>query len=132
MPSNFHRVLHARLDSENWGPMASWTFPFESLHGLIMLATRHSNCSAVTQTIVKVKRQLVWHASSKSRLTSAPFCCDPGLEHIIRDVFAVKTNIIGDRNRTWRRGNFVCVVRANHSVGEHSAFVVAAVMQKKF
>jgi len=44
MPSNFHRVLHARLDFDNWGPMRThWTFPYERLYGALMLATRSSN-----------------------------------------------------------------------------------------
>jgi hypothetical protein len=53
LPSNFHRVLHARLDFENWGPMrAHWTFPFERLYGALMMATKHCNRSSVTQSIV--------------------------------------------------------------------------------
>ena len=140
MPSNFHRVLHARLDFEYWGPLRShWTFPFERLYGALMLATKHCNRSSVTQSIVNV---IPWlYSEGLDCLTERQFrgttdyhefllLEDPALKVFTAQGFDFKAYIIDQHEQTWRPGNFVCVVHANKSVDEQCIFAVAAVMQR--
>ena len=140
MPSNFHRVLHARLDFENWGPLRShWTFPFERLYGALMLATKHCNRSSVTQSIVNAIPML--YSDRLGSTTERQFRRtsnvheflqqdDPSLNSLRAEGFDFKEYIIDHKDQTWRPGDFVCVVRANESVDENSVHVVAAVMQR--
>jgi hypothetical protein len=140
MPSNFHRVLHARLDFENWGPLRThWTFPFERLYGALMLATKHCNRSSVTQSIVNAipmlySDRLNSTSERQFRRSSKPHDFllqdDPVLSNLRAQAFDFKEYIVDDKDQTWRPGNFVCVVRANESVDEHSVHVIAAVMQR--
>ena len=53
MPSNFHRVLHCRMDYNDWGPMRShWAFPFERLYQSVMRAASHCNRKHVVKSVV--------------------------------------------------------------------------------
>ena len=53
MPSNFHRVLHCRIDFKDWGPMRShWAFPFERLYQSIMRAANHCNRKHVVMSVL--------------------------------------------------------------------------------
>jgi hypothetical protein len=140
MPSNFHRVLHARLDFENWGPLRShWTFPFERLYGALMLATKHCNRSSVTQSIVNAIPMLYSDRLGDTperqfKLTSKlhEFLQqdDQSLSRLQAQGFQFKEYLIDHNDQTWRPGNLLCVVRANDSVDENSIHVVAAAMQR--
>ena len=53
MPSNFHRVLHSRMDFKDWGPMrCHWAFPFERLYQSIMRAANHCNRKHVVKSVL--------------------------------------------------------------------------------
>jgi hypothetical protein len=118
---------------------AHWIFPFERLYGAMMLATRHSNRSSVTQSIVNAvpllysdSKESAVERQFKTTTDFHPFLLqqDPGLELFVREGFSFKSYVIDDQDQTWRAGNFVCVVRANDSTDEHCVFVIVAVMQK--
>ena len=140
MPSNFHRILHSRLDFINWGPMRThWTFPFERLYGALMLATKHCNRSSVTQSIVNAIPWLYCdrlnsHSVRAFRSTTdrhpSLLLDDPSLTQFVANGFGFKSYIIDLQDRTWRPGNLICVVRANHSVDEKCTFLIVGALQR--
>jgi len=64
MPSNFHRVLHCRIDYNDWGPMRShWAFPFERLYQSVMRAASHCNRKHVVKSVINTLSNVNRHSS---------------------------------------------------------------------
>jgi hypothetical protein len=65
MPSNFHRVLHCRIDYNDWGPMRShWAFPFERLYQSVMRAASHCNRKHVVMSVLNTLSNVNRHSES--------------------------------------------------------------------
>ena len=103
-----------------------------------MLATKHCNRSSVTQSIVNAVGWLYCdrfysHSERVFRTTTDRHACllrdDPALTQFTRNGFDFKSYIIDQQDRTWRPGNFICVVRANDSVDENSIFLIVGALQ---
>ena len=104
-----------------------------------MLATKHCNRSSVTQSIVNA---IPWlysdrphsHVGRVFRSTTDYHPCllrdDPTLTHFTANGYGFKSYIIDQQDRTWRPGNFICVVRANESVDEKSTFLIVGALQR--
>ena len=138
MPSNFHRLLHMKIDFENWGPLRShWCFPMERLYGSLMVGFARMNKSRVTQAIVNavpnlyVKGDPPDHPSSVT-LTEVPALIDTSdsnlRKHVTNGCRWVKTNVDMLGNR-WKSGDFVCVLPAGSSVDSSCVYVVAGILQ---
>ena len=138
MPSNFHRILHIKIDFENWGPLRShWCFPMERLYGSLMVGFGRMNKSRVTKSIVNCVRSIYLKGDPLDTSLSARQkdvhrfvdLSDAGLCNLLTcgcDWVKSFVDVVGNR---WKQGDLVCVLPAGKSVDPACIYVIAGLMQ---
>ena len=138
MPSNFHRILHIKLDFENWGPLRShWCFPMERLYGALMIGYGRINRSRVTTSIVNCVRSIYdkgdpFDTPPSARQKEVPCFADlsdAGLLNLLTCGCDWVKSVKDVAGYLWKEGVLVCVLPAGHSVDPACIYVIAGVLQ---
>jgi len=148
MRSNWHLLLHCRIDYENWSTArCHWSFAGERLCGALIRQVRNASLSRITQSMVRSSQRVSWMLESEFDDGAAfirPMrkrCSIPVLPDALQtqvDLYVKNGNSFFDKglgyhNSTWRVGDvaWVCDYNSEQICPTERIFKIVAILRSQ-